>query len=214
MKHLFIGAHFDDIEFGCAGYVLDLVKRGDDVMFIIMTDGAASLESRPCARILEQEEACNSIGVERIKMLNLPDGFVRAEVDVIRRIASEINGFKPDCVYTHWPQDTHQDHRATAEIAMSACRRKVDLIYFDSYSSIGFVPNMYVDVSKHVDDKRKSLNCFKTQIDKFKQRGADFAEESIQRNKLCGYEVGVPYAEGYVIKRLTINGKGGQHENY
>ena len=39
MNILAIGAHPDDIEYGCAGTLLEFKKRGHSIQLIIFTDG-------------------------------------------------------------------------------------------------------------------------------------------------------------------------------
>ncbi|HCL26946.1 MAG TPA: hypothetical protein DIC52_00735, partial [Candidatus Latescibacteria bacterium] len=41
MKILAIGAHPDDLEYGCAGTLIKHAQRGDDVFMMIITDGSA-----------------------------------------------------------------------------------------------------------------------------------------------------------------------------
>ena len=54
MNILAIGAHPDDIEFGCGGTLLKYAKSGGKISLLILTDG--SYGGDPALRKKEQEE--------------------------------------------------------------------------------------------------------------------------------------------------------------
>ena len=66
-------------------------------------------------------------------------------------------------------EDTHQDHRKINELANSLTRsKKIGLVeYMTPSTNIGWVPNIFVDVSDTIEEKRINLfNSFQTQVDK------------------------------------------------
>ena len=60
MNILAIGAHPDDVEYGCAGTLIQHVQRGDNVFIMIITDGAQGGD--PEIRRQEQLAAAKIIG--------------------------------------------------------------------------------------------------------------------------------------------------------
>ena len=111
---------------------------------------------------------------------------------------------KPDIVVTHYPNDSHQDHRNISAIVKSAARRNCNLVYFDSYSSIGFEANLYVDISEFADGKVNLLKHFKSQITKYADRNIDFVRKALLTNEVNGYESECPFAEGFVVDTYVI----------
>lgn len=204
MKYMFIGAHPDDIEFSCGGTMLRLIDEGHDVSVVIMTGGEASPNCSEKQRKLEQSNAVRYAKINEIIMLNYIDGAVETNAESVRKINEIIESFNPDFVMTHYPNDSHQDHRNTAQIVKSATRRKHSLIYFDSYSSIDFKPNLYVSIDKYIYGKVELLKCFECQISKYQKRGVDFIRKSTMINELNGYESKCQFAEGFAIDTYII----------
>jgi hypothetical protein len=64
VKILAIGAHPDDLEYGCAGTLIKHAQRGDDVFMMIITDGAAGGD--PEVRSAEQLEAAKIVGARDV----------------------------------------------------------------------------------------------------------------------------------------------------
>lgn len=204
MKYLFIGAHPDDVEFSCGGTMLRLADEGHEVYMVLMTGGDASPNCSERERRSEQLKAAKYAKIKDIIMLEYRDGHITADSESVRQISDILSTVNPDFAITHYPNDSHQDHRATAAIVKSATRRKCSLLYFDSYSSIGFAPNLYVDVSKYICGKVDLLKCHGSQIAKYRDRNIDFIRKSITINELNGYECKLPFAEGFVIDTYVI----------
>lgn len=204
MKYLFIGAHPDDIEFSCGGTMARLVDEGHDVYMMVMTGGGASLSGNVNERICEQHLSYGQSGCKGLFILDYEDGAIRATAQTIREISNNIDSLKPDFVITHYPEDSHQDHREVAAIVRSATRRKYSLLYFDSYSSENFKANLFVDISAHIDGKTRMLGAFNSQIAKYEERGVDFIGKALTINKLNGYECRAYYAEGYSVECYMI----------
>ena len=64
MNILALGAHPDDIEYGCGGTFLKYAKRGENIYFMVLTKGEFGAE--PELRVKEQEEAMELLGVKKI----------------------------------------------------------------------------------------------------------------------------------------------------
>lgn len=204
MRYLFVGAHPDDVEFSCGGTMLRLLDEGHKVYAVIMTYGGTALTELERERKIEQINASRLGKVTDLVMLGHNDGTITANNTAVRSIADIIELYEIDMVVTHHPNDSHQDHRATAQIVKSATRRKCSLLYFDSYSSIDFQANLYVDITPYIADKEKMIRCFKSQIDKFNNRNIDFTRKSLLTNRLNGYECSAEYAEGFVVDAYYI----------
>ena len=204
MKYVFIGAHPDDIEFSCGGTILRLIDEGHDVYAIVMTSGGASISGDVFERKKEQVKAVKYAKFKDVYMLGHSDGYVTAESNSIKEMTIILDYINPDFVFVHHPNDSHQDHRSTAQIVKSAARRKYSLVYYDSYSSIDFKPNLYVSIDKYIQEKVELLKCFESQISKYQERGVDFIRKSTLMNELNGYESKYGFAEGFAIDTYLI----------
>ena len=204
MKYLFVGAHPDDIEYSCGGTILRLVNEGHKVSLLVMTGGGNSLNGTKQERMDEQERAFAFSGADQMFLLDYEDGEIAATADSIREISRILDRVKPDFVITHYPEDSHQDHRAVAAIVKSATRRRCSLLYFDSYSSLNFKANLFVDITPHAVGKKKLLRRHYSQIAKYEERGIDFIKKSLLINKLNGYEGNAAFAEAFAIDTYMI----------
>ena len=63
------------------------------------------------------------------------------------------------------------------------------------------IPNYYIDISKYIDKKMKSLRYHKTEFEKF--GGEQWIESFVSLAKYRGMQVNTQYAEAfYVVKYL------------
>ncbi|MGA9077184.1 MAG: PIG-L family deacetylase [Acidimicrobiales bacterium] len=161
MKVLAIGAHPDDIEFGCGGTLLRHRLAGDAITLLVMTTGEQGPDGD--LRTREQEQAATLLGAD-LRWGGFLDGSVPASGDAVRVIEHVIAVTSPDVVYTHAPQDTHQDHRATSAAALAAARRVSRVLCFESPSSIGFNPTLYVDIAGLIESKLDLLRAHMSQV--------------------------------------------------
>ncbi|MBC9719585.1 PIG-L family deacetylase [Streptomyces sp. TRM66268-LWL] len=153
---LAVGAHPDDIELGCAATLRAHVLAGDRVVLLVLTNGAAGPGSID-ARRDEQLAAAHVIGAE-LRWGNLRAGRIDEGYETVAVVESVLNEINATIVYTPAPEDSHQDHRAVSRAVTSASRHIDTVLYFESPSSINFVPHLYADVS----------GCAQTKVDAVK----------------------------------------------
>ena len=164
---IFIGAHPDDIELGCGGTVSKHLELGDEVFVLIMTNGEQG--NHPSNR----EECLNSLRTLGLKESNLifgnfPDGYLPDNRDVVKFVEENLNKLSITKVYTHDPNDRHQDHRNCSKAVSSAARKIPELLLFQGYSTNAvFEPHYFIELSEeHLKKKIDALSCYKTQIEK------------------------------------------------
>ena len=149
MNIIAIGAHPDDIEYGCGGTLMRHIKRGDNVTFIVMSRGEKGGD--PESRVREAREAARKIGAD-LKMFEYPDADIPQGHEVIDKLENVIKELKPTRVYTHSVKDTHQDHRNIAYATLVAARLVPEIFAYESPSLyLNFSPNYYVDISSYID---------------------------------------------------------------
>jgi len=200
---LAVGAHPDDVELGCGGSLALHKLNGCKVYVLVLTMGEASgdLETRK----QECEKAAELLGIDRLFFGGLEDTKVsdgRETVDAIEKVVDEV---KPDIIYAPTFKDTHQDHRNTGYAALSAGRRsKMILLYEGASTQRDFYPQVFVDLGKAFELKRRVIRVFGSQINK-DRGGYRLAVKGIEGlAKLRGYQAGLDVAEAFEVGRFIF----------
>lgn len=167
MKILAIGAHPDDIEIGCGGTLLYLKKKYQaELHILVLTRGEAS-NDLSVNREWEQEEASRILGINKRLSAELPDTTIDLK-DAITFIEGIIGNVEPDVVFTHYSEDTHQDHRVVAAATVSACKNRGNILYYESISSENFQPTLFVDITQTITKKCEAVQAHASQEKRLK----------------------------------------------
>jgi len=129
-RALIVGAHPDDIEFGCAGTVATWVDEGWDVRYLIVTSGqkgvqdaASDPEAFGRVREAESREAAEAVGVTDITFLGYMDSEVAAAdwLQLRRDLSRQFRRHRPHRMIVGNPEIlptdrfvNHPDHRAVS----------------------------------------------------------------------------------------------------
>lgn len=204
MNVLAVGAHPDDIEIGCAGSLAFHHDRGDEILMVTLTageNGGETTDGLGEVRIREAYKAASLLGAG-FACLGFPDTEVAVSKQAISALETLVFDMQPDRAYVPYHNDTHQDHRATAQIAMSACRDvKQVLMYEGPTNFTDFSANHWIDVTEFMADKRSALKAHESQGHKEMLKLQ--AIEGL--NAYRGYQVLVGYAEGFITHRFVEN---------
>ena len=207
-KALIIGAHPDDPETGCGGTMIVLKQAGYDVVSVYMTKGEGGIvgkthDEAASIRVKEGEKASAILGARPVFMTQI-DGSTEINkeryVEMRELIASE----KPDIVFTHWPIDSHPDHRVCSLLVYDAWRRlgySFELYYFEVMSGTQtqlFNPTDYVDITKVADQKREACFCHASQDMK-----PLYEEWHDRMERFRGLEFRCKYAEAFIHLRRS-----------
>lgn len=210
---LAIGAHPDDIEFGCFGTLKRHINDGDKVTMVIMTQSdvkdahtqeitrdstISKNEANNAANILEAELILGSFQDTRIP-------FNGESVAFLEKIIKEKN---IDTIYTHWGGDTHQDHINTLSSTMAAGRLIKNVLCYEQVplpriTTTYPVANYYVDITSVIDYKLQGCAAHKSQIEKFNKHGFDMLDNILTLAKFRGNQCGVKYAEAFNILKIV-----------
>jgi LmbE family N-acetylglucosaminyl deacetylase len=127
---LAIGAHADDIEFGCGGALAKWAAGGAHVHLAILTDGSkgtwdadADLDTLIKEREAEQAHAAEVLGATAVRQLEFVDGELRNDEREQRRVVNLIRSVRPEVILTHDPWKKyrlHPDHRAAGDLTIAA----------------------------------------------------------------------------------------------
>ena len=217
MKVVVIAAHPDDELLGAGGTVARHTYDGDEVMSLVVSEGATSRYEAGLERRLEADgrAAASVLGVRDIRFLGFPDQRLDSLpiLEIIQPIERFLREVRPEMVYTHHWGDTNRDHRVVSEAVMVACRPIGDgfpreLLCFETPSStewsstdpsLQFIPNCFIDISATIDQKLEAVACYSTELRPAPHPRSLPALRA--RAQYWGQIVTRPYAEPFVLVR-------------
>lgn len=214
MKNILaIGAHPDDVEFGCFGTLKRHILEGDNVTICLMSNSTVTDASTGKFTRTEKESiseaqcAAQSIGAKLI-MLNYQDTEIPFNSSSVGALEKIIVDEKIDIIYTHWGGDTHQDHINTLNTTLAASRMINNVLCYEQVPlprvCINYpVANYYVDISTVIDDKINACKCHQSQLEKYKSMNIDIVDNLKTLAKFRGTQSNVKYAEAFNILKLV-----------
>jgi len=202
LKVLVAGGHPDDPESGCGGTVARYAAAGHEVLALYLTRGEAGIPGTThteAARIrtAEAERACAILGAAA-RFGGQVDGDTRVDSGAYAAMRALLAEERPDVILTHWPVDTHPDHRAVSLLVYDAwlrMGRAAALAYFEVLSGDQtqlFRPTDYVDISAVAQRKRDA--CFAHAS----QRPEGWYPRHERMSRFRGQEHGCEHAEAFV----------------
>jgi LmbE family N-acetylglucosaminyl deacetylase len=204
VKLLFLGAHSDDIEIGCGGTAIRLIKEWQrvEVMWVVFC-------SSPHRR-KEAEDSAHRIltGAESAKVIvkDFRDGFLPYTGFEVKESFEQLKErFQPDVIFTHYRHDLHQDHRLLSELTWNTYRNHLILEYeIPKYDGDLGSPNLFVPLEREICETKIStmLGSFASQESKHW-----FAAETFWGlMRLRGMESGSPtqFAEGFYARKVVL----------
>ena len=198
MKVLAIGAHPDDIEFGCGGTIVLYSKNRHQSYFLVLTNGEKGGD--PKIRKKEAIKSSKILGAKNIFFGNLPDTQVNYDISTIKVIEKVINKIKPDIVLTTSAKENHQDHHNTSLSTFAAARYVPTLLSYELPSTRqNFLAEYYIDISKSITLKMKALKEYNSQIHKLY-----FSPDAILGlAKFRGNQIKTKFAEAFEVIWMT-----------
>ena len=211
---LAIGAHPDDVEFGCSGTLLKHSKCGDNVTVLVMTigesiDGVTGKILRSQEELLrETKTAAERMGVD-LKFLDFQDLHVPFNFESVSGIDKVIQELNIDVLYTHWAGDSNQDHIATYKSSIAAARYVKNVYCYEQIPIPRHTENemkcmLYNDITEVYDEKVHVVDSHFSQLKKYAAAGFDIQENLKILARYRGIQAGVKYAEAFqVIKTVS-----------
>jgi LmbE family N-acetylglucosaminyl deacetylase len=189
---LAIGAHPDDIEFGCGATLAKWASAGSRVQYLVLTDGSkgtwdperelSDLVSERRAECLAAADVIDSRGAgprreDRVFFLDRVDGELVAGPDERRAVCQIIRTVRPSVILGHDPwrrYRLHPDHRAAGFLTVDALVAARDPHFFPEIRLAPHRPHALVlwepDQPNHVEDvsgfedvKIRALLCHQSQ---------------------------------------------------
>jgi len=172
-KVLVVTAHPDDSAFYIGGFLTQLGRSGAEVHQIICTGGdkgyywifADPAENRAIRRN-EALEELHSWGGQDVLFLGRPDGRLRADDALVKRIRQRIDEVHAEYVICfdgdYPPRLSHQDHRRSGEASEEAAKGAPSVRWLMKFST--HAPNWICDISNDWDAQQKLLRIHKSQF--------------------------------------------------
>ena len=143
-RALAIGAHPDDIEFGCGATLAKWAEVGCEASLLVCTDGSkgtwdasADIAALVELRQAEQAEAARRLGATgEVRFLGEVDGELEVTMAWRSRMARIIRELRPEVVLGHDPFKRwrlHPDHRAAGFLCMDAVVAARDPHFFKEH---------------------------------------------------------------------------------
>jgi LmbE family N-acetylglucosaminyl deacetylase len=168
LRVLCLGAHSDDIEIGCGGTVLTLLRQCSKVSVrwvVFSTD-----ERRAGEATVSADAFLTGANEREIILKRYRDGFfpyvganIKDDFESLKR------NFVPDLIFTHWREDRHQDHRLVSDLTWNTFRDHLVLEYeIPKYDGDLGQPNFFVPLEAAITDRKIELllNSFESQRSK------------------------------------------------
>jgi LmbE family N-acetylglucosaminyl deacetylase len=201
LKVVVAGAHPDDPESAAGGTMARYTDLGHEVVCLYLTRGEVGMKGKApketaAIRTAEAEEACRILKARPL-FAGQVDGSTEVNAARYEEFLKLLSAEKPDLVFTHWPIDSHRDHRATSLLVYDAwlkSGRSFALFFFEVDAGAQtqlFRPTHYVDISATEERKRKACYAH-TDAPQFYPRYHDLM------NRFRGLECGCKYAEAFV----------------
>jgi len=217
---LAIGAHPDDVEFGCGGTLAKWSASGAIVHHLVCTDGSkgtwdvnADLPALIASRQVEQRNAVAALGATgTVNFLGYVDGELEHSKEAVDRIALAIRVIKPNIVLSHDPWKRyrlHPDHRNTGLNVCDAIVAARDPHFLKHHMIEHGVthhrpdalllweadePNHFEDISAYIDVKLSALERHESQFEStMKATDEDGMEVFRQRMRTRMSDLGAPH---------------------
>ena len=217
MSILVVAPHPDDELLGCGGMLLrhQAEHPSEERHWVIVTDMTAG--TYPAERIAKREQEisaiASAIGFTAVHRL----GFPPAQLEnvgtgaITQQLSNVMRAVKPQTVLAPFRHDVHTDHRlvfdatvgATKQFRASSVRR---VLAYETLSETDFAldpggaafrPNLFVDISAHLERKLELLRVYEGEILDFPFPRSERAVAALAA--LRGVAAGVHAAEAFML---------------
>lgn len=210
VKVLAMGAHPDDMELEAGGTLAKLIKKGYDVYLLILTTGGyTDMQGNTYPDEELRDEAINAskvLGIKEVIFFDYHATELPSGGEIVSRVDKIVDKIKPDVFISHHPFDSHQDHKAAAEIMFAVSRQgRVKNVLSGSTlpyrpNVFAFRPQFFVDITDTIEIKMDAIRAYKTQYNKF--GGEILIERARSMAKTHGWAVSYEYAECFEVIRM------------
>ena len=202
MNILAIGAHPDDIEYGCGGTLAKYAKLGHPIYLLVMTKGEVGGSARVRSR--EQIRSAKVLSAKKVFWGGYRDTQISLGKALINRIETTVKKVKPTFIFVNYLDDTHQDHRAVAQATNTATRYTKNVLYYEVPSTQNFNPTVFIDIEGVLEKKLAALSAHASQVTATRIQNLTILDSTLSNAIFRGIQGRVKYAEAFMPSRLFI----------
>ncbi|CAN5478370.1 bacillithiol biosynthesis deacetylase BshB1 [soil metagenome] len=223
---LAIAAHPDDVELGCAGVLMMEKQFGKKAFIVDLTRGELGTRGTDEIRRQEAAAAMAIMGLDTRENLELADGFFQNDKESQLKVIAAIRKYRPGIILTNAPSDRHPDHGRASLLVKDAAflsgLRKVETendglkqeawrpaYVFHFIQDRYLQPSFVYDITPVMDQKIEAIKAFRTQFNTAADNepqtyisSPQFLQGIIDRARMFGKIIGVPYAEGFITEKI------------
>ena len=185
MKTLVIAPHPDDEILGVGGTLLKRKSQGHKLAWVIVTKPGKILnwsKKQIAIRKSQIKDIKNKLGFDKVYELDFSAATLTEESlpSLIKSIYETIKDFSPNEIFLPHIGDVHSDHQIIHKAVISATKsfrnhKLKRLIVYETLSeteygldkSKVFFPNLYIDISKFLDQKVNLIKIYSSEIEHF-----------------------------------------------
>jgi LmbE family N-acetylglucosaminyl deacetylase len=202
---LAVGAHPDDIEFGCGATLASYADMGYAAHGLVLTRGENGV-GQGHGRFSREQEAmagARRMGLASLNIHRFPDARLASRRDGVKSaIELAIQRLQPDVVLTHTGADLHFDHRLVHQATLEGARNVPTLLCYENPNTPpDFQPSLFVDVSSHIGRKVEAL------YQHVSQHSRPYLNAELVRGiaRARGQQARVVYAEAFEVIRMRAS---------
>jgi len=213
-----IAPHPDDETLGAGGTIARLAAAGVKVSVLIVSGHLPPLYPPEAFEVTKREAdaALGILGAAEWEFLRIPATKVHEApvAEVTSKISAFIRKRAPEVVLIPFP-DRHIDHRVLFDYSVVACRPVHDsapkiVLAYETLSEThwnvpgvepAFVPELFIDVSAHIETKKAALDAYASQVHNAPSRSI---EACMALARFRGSQNGFVFAEAYKVVRIAF----------
>lgn len=201
---LCVGAHSDDIEIGCGGAILQLLKNRKNIAVYWVVLSAKN--KRKQEALASVKSILRNAENKTVVIKDFRDGYFPYIGAEIKNYFEELKrSFSPDLIFAPCRHDLHQDHRLVSELTWNTYRDHTILEYeIAKYDGDLGSPNVFFHLDESVCKAKikNIMSIFKSQA------GNHWFSEDVFLSllRLRGIESNAPtgYAEAFYSRKIVI----------
>ena len=209
-KILAMGAHPDDMELEAGGTLAKYIRKGYDVYLLILTSGGyTDMDGNTYYDKQLKHEAINAskiLGIKEAIFFDYTTTELPSGGQIVSKVDEIVDKIKPDVFISHHPFDSHQDHKAAADIMFAVSRQgRVKNVLSGSTlpyrpNVFAFRPQFFVDITDTIEIKMDAIRAYETQYKKF---GGEILIERVRSMaRTYGWAMNYEYAECFEVIRM------------
>ena len=185
MRTLVIAPHPDDEILGVGGTLLKRKSEGCKLAWVIITKPGEILnwsDDKLTKRENQIIEITNKIGFDNVYKLNFSAAALSELLipTLVKEFSKIIKDFSPNEIFFPHLGDVHTDHKVVHKAVISSTKsfrvKSIKrLIVYETLSeteygldrSKAFFPNLYIDISKFLEQKLNLMNIYSSEVDSF-----------------------------------------------